>query len=166
MKRTEQELSRRRLQELWKCGLSSASFFEEKGSLLDEVWEACRRFQPSLKELCQFGVLFAHLGRSFAPNLPIDFPWLWCREEDYQEQETSQAIEFYKNVLRNTSSPLFQLDWHPFETKGIKGGVTFSGSDTSLGALISNQKDLAFASLKQQGGALYLPFLIFGLTFK
>lgn len=122
-------------------------------------------------ELCQLVLLWACAGEpeaaaALAHSIPLDFPWLWCRENEYREEEALASIALLSRSLGHHAEefsggdPYFQtlakhlsrlapcqstdpvLDWSLIETEEIKCCFTFSGSRTSIGALVADAAEI------------------------
>jgi hypothetical protein len=120
-----------------------------------------------LAELCRQVFILTCRGNTeaaaaLAHSIPLDFPWAWCREDEFSEEKTGSCLALLKLALRSVEEPLrgdpyFQalaqhlskslvhprdfnpvLDWSLIETANLKCCLTFSGSSTSLAAIISD----------------------------
>jgi hypothetical protein len=117
-------------------------------------------------ELCRQVFSWAFRGKAgeaaaLAHSIPLDFPWVWCKEGEYSEKTSGASIALLGQALRRKEllrgDPYFQtvaqhlaktlarpldfksgLDWSLIETERLKCCLTFSGSSTSLGAIITD----------------------------
>jgi len=122
-------------------------------------------------ELCQLALFWATAGEKEAASMlshsiPLDFPWLWSRENEYQERATIASVQLLAKALGRSvenipgGDPYFQalanhiptlgspqidasvLDWSLIETESITCCFTFSGDRTSLGAMVSDAVEI------------------------
>ncbi len=125
-----------------------------------------------IAELCQLVLLWSiaketAAAAELAYSIPLDFPWLWSRESDYEDEKTIASLALLKKAiaceepsitcegdpyfqalanhlccLDSPSSSIRSLDWSLFQTQGIQCALTFSGDGTSLGAALSNSVEI------------------------
>ncbi len=122
-------------------------------------------------ELCRQVFILACRGNAeaaaaLARSIPLDFPWAWCREDEFSEEKTGSCLALLKLALRSGEAPLrgdpyfhalaqhlskslspprdFKpvLDWSLIETASLKCCFTFWGSSTSLASLISDGAEI------------------------
>jgi len=123
-----------------------------------------------IAELCQLVLLWALAGEKEAASalgfsIPLDFPWMWCRENEYREEVTLASLVLLRKALGFSDEtieggdPFFQvlaknladlprssqgslLDWKLVSNEDLKCCLAFSGNRTSLGAIISDAADI------------------------
>lgn len=121
-------------------------------------------------ELCQLVLLWAIAGEyeaasALSRSIPLDFPWMWCPENAFREDETIRSLALLKRSLHDESEeiqggdPYFQslanslsrlppvtsapvLDWFSIQTEKLKCALTFCGFHTSLGAILSKYSEV------------------------
>ena len=109
--------------------------------------------QLSMAEQCQLVLLWAIAGEEeaaaqLASSLPLDFPWAWSRENEYDVNIARQSIALLKKAI--TEEPLPSMNTLYFQTLKERlpkircsirpfssSFITFSGVGTSLGAFLS-----------------------------
>jgi len=130
-------------------------------------------------ELCQLVLLWAsaqerEAASSLAHALPLDFPWLWCKESEYREEEALASVALLRRALgreeewSGSGDPYFEtlaqtlcklpppgegprpLDWFEVEAEGLKCAFTFAGDHTSLGSALSE-----FAEIRAFGPQVF-----------
>jgi hypothetical protein len=147
------------------------SSFDFQRGLLSPRTQAAAGMTPSLEvahmpvaELSKQVFLLASRGKkeeaaALARSIPLDFPWMWCRENEYSEKKTRALIAELRFALNGSpkGDPYFQalsrflvhpldfkpvLDWSLIETENLKICLTFAGSHTSLGAVLSDAAEI------------------------
>ncbi len=145
----------------------ASSLGEKRGP--KSLWQAAPD-PPSFEvmpvpELCRQVFILACRGNTeaaaaLAHSIPLDFPWAWCREDEFSEEKTGASLALLAHALRSNEplqgDPYFLalvqhlskslkgrdfkpvLDWSLIETGSLKCCLTFSGSSTSLGAVRSD----------------------------
>ncbi len=114
-----------------------------------------------IDELCGNALLFSLYDEPDAAaalfhSIPLDFPWLWCQEDDYREEETFSALflmqaalerkflgdNYFQSLARHLAnlpeSDAKVLDWTKIQAERIHAAITFTGSRTSLGVIVTD----------------------------
>lgn len=139
----------------------------------DRFWGVPPPFIPRtltmpVSELCQLALLWACAGEkeaasALASSIPLDFPWMWCRENEYSEEEALASISLLSQAMGNRAeerfgAPYFKalskqlqkidfsksslIDWTLIEADNLRCCLSFSGNRTSIGALSSDSAEI------------------------
>jgi hypothetical protein len=122
-------------------------------------------------ELCQLVLLWAIAGEyeaasALAYSIPLDFPWMWTKENEYSEAETLASIGLLSEAMERSyedismGDPYFQtlannlsllppprnenpvLDWTRLIGDDFECCLTFTGSRTSLGSFLTETAEI------------------------
>ena len=127
-------------------------------------------------QLCQIALLwvFAEEQKAaalLASSIPFDFPWLWCRESEYDEKETRLSIALLKKAMGKAEdgcltdlpedpflkklsciqrdvlkldcgSSQNSLPWSRLAAGSLQCGLSFTGNGSSLGVIRSSQLEV------------------------
>ena len=119
-----------------------------------------------LGRLCQLALLWAIAGEterasSLVVSLPLDFPWMWSREEEYNKEETeasialvNKALGYDIGTLSSFRDPFLQalaeravslnrdadpsgIFWESLEAGPFKAAWSLERAGTSLGVILT-----------------------------
>ncbi len=133
------------------------------------------RFLPlPVAQLCQIALLWILAGEQkaaelLASSIPLDFPWLWCREGQFDEKETEFSIALLKKAMGQTENDGFaelskdpflrklscmegvikldreaspSLPWSRLDAKALQCALSFTGNGSSLGVIRSAELEV------------------------
>lgn len=123
------------------------------------------RFAPlPISDLCQLSLLWALAGEQeaaerLASSLPLDFPWIWCKEGEYDEKEAALSVAMLRRAFGLEQKIEMDAGVDPFfhalfkklprlerqerlappilEVGRLRATLCFEGECTSLGAILS-----------------------------
>ena len=95
-----------------------------------------------VSQLCELAVLWGLIGEEAAASelirsLPFDFPWVWSREEEFNEAETKKNLDILRPEAL-MSSPR----WSLIDAGPLRAALTFEGDGTGLGAIVGPEVEI------------------------
>lgn len=122
-----------------------------------------------VSELCQLALLWSFAGEKqaaldLAHSIPLDFPWMWSKENEFKEEEAFASISLLARAMGRDREPFSISDPYlseladqvisgspesqPIDCSLIEAGnglrccCTCFGSHTSLGSLVSKKTEI------------------------